>query len=159
MKHLQETATACREAGFEAAATDVEKKIERTRKLAVAYEHYRYVKQDAIAAYRRELKAKTLKVVSQTSYETIKTWDELVLVKLGDYIGVPPADVLAQTKTAKEHGCFDTFEVAWVHEKTEHIKRPDPIVFGLVEGCSDRFYIAQWGDDIKITDLLKTNEG
>jgi hypothetical protein len=159
LQELQETATACRDAGFEAAAVDLEKKIARSRKLAVAYEHYRYVSKEAIASYCKDLKAKTLKTILDDSYESLKTWDELALVPMGSYGGIPPSDVMAETKIARERGCFDTFEVAYVQEKREHIKRPDPIVFGLVEGCTDRFYVAQWGDDVKITDLLKTNEG
>ena len=63
----------------------------------------------------------------------------------------PPDTVLDALEKAKEDNCFDTFEVAkisWIEE----IK--DPILFGIIEGCSDKFFISQWDDDVKIEDLL-----
>ena len=53
-------------------------------------------------------------------------------------------------------GVFDTFEVAKI-ESTRVYR--DPIVFGRISGCDDRFYIAQYDDDVKIEDLLGPNEG
>jgi hypothetical protein len=30
----------------------------------------------------------------------------------------------------------------------------DPIIFGKIDGCTDRFFIAQWDDDVKIEDIV-----
>ena len=32
-------------------------------------------------------------------------------------------------------------------------------LFGVVTGCDDRFFIAQWDDDVKIEDILQGDEG
>jgi len=36
---------------------------------------------------------------------------------------------------------------------------PDPILLGRITGCENRYFIAQWDDDVKIEDILKENEG
>jgi hypothetical protein len=59
-------------------------------------------------------------------------------------------------KKAKDMGCFDYFEVA----KVETVEvRPDPIIFGGIEGCDDKFFITQWDDDVSIEEILNENEG
>jgi hypothetical protein len=47
--------------------------------------------------------------------------------------------------------CFDSFEIAKIQWKRE-IK--DPILFGRIDGCPDRFYVSQWDDDVRIEDIL-----
>ena len=54
---------------------------------------------------------------------------------------------------AKKLDCFDEFEIAYIAE----VK--DPILFGIVKGCSTKFYVAQWDDDVRIEDILAPNEG
>lgn len=69
-------------------------------------------------------------------------------VPVYNYEGIPPASVL---KTMAEHlgrGLFDLFTVATV-EKVQ-----DPLLLGRVAGCDDRFFIAQWGDDVSLDDLI-----
>jgi hypothetical protein len=67
---------------------------------------------------------------------------------------VPPQDVLEKIEAAKKSGCFDSFEIAYVEE----VKK-DPIVFGRIDGCSDRFFIAQWDDDVSIEQIIMASEG
>jgi hypothetical protein len=67
-----------------------------------------------------------------------------------------PTEKEVELRKAKGLECFDRFEVA----KVETIEvRPDPIIFGLINDCVDKFFITQWDDDVKIEDILKQNEG
>ena len=84
------------------------------------------------------------------------THDKLSFVNLKEYPEVPPMDCLMDLKKAKDMECFDSFEVA----KVETVDvRPDPIIFGLINGCEDKFYITQWEHDVRIEDILKEGEG
>lgn len=146
------TAAELRELGMEGAANELEAKQELARKLMIAYENYRFVKQEKIDGYNRSLYERTLKTGAYGS----QVYDKLQFTDLPKYSTVPPRDVLDSLKKAKEHGCFDSFEVA----KIESVEvRPDPILFGRVRGCQDRFYVAQWDNDIRIEDLIGPDEG
>jgi hypothetical protein len=83
-------------------------------------------------------------------------YDRLVGYPIEEYSEVPPMDCLMDLKTAKDRNCFDTFEVAKVESVVE---RPDPIIFGRIEGCPDRFFITQWDDDVSIEQILQENVG
>lgn len=65
-----------------------------------------------------------------------------------DYSGIPPLEVLETLKVHKDREIFDEFTVASVTE----VK--DPIIFGRFNGVKARFYIAQWGDDVCLDDLI-----
>lgn len=86
----------------------------------------------------------------------LMTHDTLEIIALELYPEVPPPDCLLDLKKAKDLNIFDRFEVAKV--QTVEV-RPDPIIFGLINGCVDKFFITQWDDDVKIEDILKQNEG
>lgn len=135
--------------GFKRAAEDLKMFAERKRKLALAYEHYRYVRQEKIDAFNEKLKAET--ITGKEPY-TAK-WKTLDFVSIGGYGSVPPDEVLTKLETAQERKCFDTFEVAYIRD----VK--DPILFGRITGCRDRFFIGQWDTDVKIEDILLPNEG
>lgn len=176
---LEDQMSLAREAGMDKVAFDLEQKIQRARKLAIAYEHYRYVPQQAITEFQAKLKAATTRrptydeiakaaresmfgsfgsIEMQMKYAT-DVYDQLMLEPLASYSGLPPTDVLLAIKAAKEKGCFDAFEVASVAPIATQVIFPDPIVFGRVDGCSDRFYIAEWGSDISIKNLLSSHDG
>jgi len=72
------------------------------------------------------------------------------------YEKVPPDFVLEAMEKAMDLNCFDRFEVASIQSVKEI---PDPIVFGVIDGCTDKFFISQWDNDVKIEDILKENEG
>ena len=135
--------------GFKEAAFLVREKSARSRKLMIAYEHYRFVRDERITEFNAELKKKTIK--GKEPYDA--TWQVLQFRPIEDYRGAPPEDVLDLLEVAQERKCFDAFEVAHIAQ----VK--DPILFGRVSGCTDRFFIGQWNDDVKITDLIKDNEG
>lgn len=133
--------------GFKTASKVVETKRALKKKLMIAYEHYRYVRPEKITAFNQKLMETTRK-----GY----TYSQLVFTPVGNYAEVPPDDVLVKLEEAMNRGCFDSFEVAHIQAIT---KVPDPILFGIVEGCQDKFYVAQWDNDCRIEDILKENEG
>lgn len=146
-----------KELGFKTAAEGLEFKKEQGRKMLVAYENYRFVTPEIFERFRKELRKKTEKQVSQgQGWGPVTTYDQLAFISIDKYSEVPPMEVLNAMKEAKERGCFDYFEVA----KIETVEvRPDPILFGGIKGCKDKFFVAQWENDVKIEDILKDNEG
>jgi len=60
-----------------------------------------------------------------------------------------PDNILDELETAKERELFDEFQVLWA----EKVK--DPILLGVVHGCEDYFFIAEWGDDISFEQITK----
>lgn len=151
-----ETATIeeLQELGFTTAADLVKKASEKKKKLAIAYEHFRFVRPEKIEEFRFKLRENTeiKRIAFSTTYQT------LAIVSIEDYDDVPPAFVLRDLRLAKEKGCFDHFQVAYIKD-VEEVKVPDPILFGRVNDCEDYFFISQWDNDCKIEDILKPNEG
>ncbi len=135
--------------GFKAAGAIVKEKLEQKRKLALGYEHYRVVRQEKIDAFNAKLKKETKK--GREPYDA--TWQTLEFVSIDLYRQVPPPEVLEALEVAQDRKCFDRFEVAYIRD----VK--DPLLFGRIHSCPDRFFIAQWDDDVKIQDILKDNEG
>ena len=128
--------------GLKTASNRIKELKELKRKITIAYEHFRVVRQE---------KADTLKEDKRACYLKI-----LEFIPLGRYREVPPLEVLEKIEQAQALNCFDTFEVVKIHSTTQ---LKDPIVFGRINGCPDRFFVAQWLDDVKIEDILKENEG
>ena len=85
--------------------------------------------------------------------ERVNKQKEVKLTPLREWDTTPPEYVLDNVVKAKKLDCFSEFVVAHVQNV------PDPIVFGMVKDCKDLFYISQWGDDLKIEDVIKENEG
>lgn len=156
MTKIAEHAALAAEAGFSAAASEAQKVADCARRMALAYEHYRYVTPGQIEKFNERLKAQTLKRTGRERVDLHEHYDVLAFTPVEKYKDLPPADVLAKVKDAKDKKIFDTLEVCKVESKVEY---KDPIVFGRIEGCGDRFYIAQWDNDVKIEDLLGPNEG
>lgn len=63
-------------------------------------------------------------------------------------LSMPPADVLGKLATAQKENLFD--EYAIIHVAKVH----DPILVGKVKGVEDLYFIAEWGDDVKLADLV-----
>ena len=138
--------------GFKVASEKLNKLAEKKRKLAIAYEHYRFVRKEKISDFSQKLKEKTIER-GKNGYEKYQT---LTFTSVENYSEVPPNDVLLELETAMGRNCFDSFEIA--HIVTE-VKVPDPILFGCIKGCTDRFFIAQWDNDVSIEQILAPNEG
>ena len=163
---VQQKQSLLEEAGFTKAAELVVAKTTLARKLALAYEHYRYVTQKQVDEFNRKIMAETnrptrtgdLQYDSYGGYIT-HVADQLVFEAANKYKGMPPTDVLEAVKEAKTRGVFDGYLVASIQPVATAVKRPDPIVFGRVNGCDDYFYIAQWGNDVKLSDIISPSQG
>lgn len=131
--------------GFKAAGAKVKELSIKQRKMAIAYEHYRFVRPEKIDAFNEKLRKNTRE--SNGSYKTLS------FTAVENYGEVPPAHVLDKMEQAIDRKCFDSFEVAHI------VDVKDPILFGRIHGCPDRFFIDQWDDDVRIEDILKPNEG
>lgn len=140
-----------RELGFEKVAEDLCKMREFERKCAIAYEHFaRRVSQEQINQFNQKLRAKSIRETDTDYY-----YDQLVFTDISKYQTIPPSDVLMKLKEAQKFNVFDYFEIAHIQSQQE---RKDPILFGCINGCPDRFFISQWDSDIKIEDLLSAEE-
>ncbi len=142
-----------RELGFTDAAAKVKESRELARKLRIAFEHFRYVTPENFLRFSEELKTKSWK----NNYRNYSySYDQLVFTRICAYKKVPPPEVLSKVREAKALGCFDDFEVATV-QSVKVI--PDPIIFGIIHGCENKYFVAQWDDDVKIEDILRPEEG
>jgi hypothetical protein len=150
MKNLQ----LLKDLGFKKASTDLEGKQILFNRMNIAYEKYRYIKQDQIDAFNKKLKEETLDETGKAGYNLTEHYDQIVFIKTENYSDIPPTEVLEDMDNAKED--FDYFEIGKIEGCHEY---KDPIAFGRIKGCPDRFYIAQWGDDVKIEDIITENEG
>lgn len=180
MEAVQQQIDLATAAGFTAAATVLDTQAKLAARMAIAYEHYRYVTPAQWNRFNAKLKQATLRfarndheaweilhrtakgntfLYGSPNLKTVQTWKELTTRPVEEYPTLPPQDVLLAVSAAKQKGCFDSFEVAFIAERSSYQRLPDPIVFGRIDGCGDRFYIAQWDDDVKITDLLGDHEG
>ncbi len=135
--------------GFKGLSDKLRVAKERKRKLALAYEMYRFVRQEHVDRFNRELRKKTEQGKSPFS----ASWQTLAFTPIENYDKCPPENVLASLETAQRHKIFDAFEVAHI------VNVKDPILFGRIENCTDRFFIDQWDNDVTIKDLLRDNEG
>ena len=144
-----ETIAQLERTGFKGAAEKLKRLQEKKRKLMIAYEHFRFLRQEKVDDFNQKLKEKTIKrgAFGGTEYQM------LAFTPVERYGEVPPADVLLALEEAQNRQCFDSFEVAHI------VDVKDPILFGRINECSDRFYIAQWDNDISIEELLMPNEG
>lgn len=68
--------------------------------------------------------------------------------RIDQYEALPPAHALTALKTAKAKEIFDYFTIASV----SHVK--DPLLLGRIHGSEDRFYLAQWGEDVALDDVI-----
>ncbi len=137
--------------GLIQASKIVKEMKEVKRKMAIAYEHFRFVRPEKIVEFNEKLRQETLK-----EGKGYKDYKSLVFIPLEIYTEVPPVDVLDKIEAAVKFNCFDKFEVAKI--ESVHVIE-DPIVFGIINRCADKFFIAQWDDDVKIEQILAENEG
>ena len=137
--------------GLNTASKKVKEMREMKHKMTIAYEHYRFVKEEKIVAFNTKLSEESRRE-NKDSY----SYSILAFTSLETYTEVPPEMVLDKIEEAIKRGCFDSFEIARI--RSVEVKK-DPIVFGRINGCPDRFFVAQWDDDVKIEDILKENEG
>lgn len=144
-----------KELGLDTAASELCRKAELHRRMTIAIEHYRFVTPEILSRFGNELLEKTKKV---SVYGLIGgyTHDKLVFTPIKQWGKIPPKEVLDALREAKKLNVFNDFEIAHI----EAIEvRPDPILFGTITGCPDKFSIAQWDNDVRIEDILRPDEG
>lgn len=131
--------------GFKRAMTKLGRGRKAFPKLKVAYARYGFIREEQIQTFQQKLEKEKAKVgyKKRLSFSRLENYDR----------DVPPEDVLEKIAAAKEVGCFDYFEIAFVEE----VKK-DPIVFGRIEDCKDRFFIAQWDNDVSIEAIIMASE-
>lgn len=64
-------------------------------------------------------------------------------------LGLPPQDVLDKLKVARDSKLFDDYAVLHI----EYV--PDPILCGKIKESEDLYFIAEWGEDVKLSDIVK----
>lgn len=141
------------ELGFTTAAKGLKEKRELARKMRIAFEHFRVVQPMHIQKFNEELYARSR---TKTSITGSYSYQHLAFIPISQYGEVPPATALEALRAAKELKCFDSFEVAKI-ESVQII--PDPILFGIINGCDNKYFITQWDSDVRIEQLLKEDEG
>lgn len=93
--------------------------------------------------------------ISQASKGSLR----LALTRVESYLGqhndgdstevtMPPTAVLQEMSKAKKAGLFDSFSIIHV------CKVQDPILVGQINGSNDLYFIAEWGDDISLQELV-----
>lgn len=142
-----------RELGLTEAANKVKHQREMARKLRIAFEHFRVVTPEQLTRFQGELMDKVSKFAI---YSGTYTYQALKFTAMEAYPNVPPGDVLQAIRDARKLKCFDRFEVLTL-ETVEVI--PDPVVFGVINGCDNKYFVAQWDDDVKIEQILREDEG
>lgn len=143
-------------AGFTAAADGIKRKRDMMRKLRIAFEHFRVVKPEHISRFNEELRKRTEVVTGSNIWGDIRQYDALLFTPIVEYGTVPPQRVIGDLINAQDLGCFDRFEVCTI-QSVRVI--PDPIVFGIIEGCDNKYFITQWDNDVSIEDILSPEEG
>lgn len=154
--------TLLKELGMDAAAQKLDTAIDLKKKLLIAYEHFKFVSPKIFDRFQKVLKAKSLRIEVHNQYQQTEYWRELEFVALKDYKEIPPPDCLMDLKKAQEFKIFDRYDVAKVVERshyTDSTRVPDPIIFGCIDGCVDKFFITQWDDDVAIEDILGELDG
>lgn len=126
--------------------TAVATKLSKAEKMKAAYENYLFLSAEKIDRFNKKLMNESL-----TENQRTRAYKRLQFIPLAKYTELPPPNVLEALEKAQNLNCFDTFEIAkidWIREMK------DPILFGVIEGCTDKFFISQWDDDVKVEDIL-----
>lgn len=148
---MSDLQTQLKDLGFTKASNEIKGKLALKKKLAIAYEFFRVVTPEAMQAYQDKLKEKTIVYNDPENKWKGCTYDRVRFTPIEETEHIPPEQCLYQLEQAQKRECFDTYEVADI--ETVNV-RPDPIIFGRIEGSPDRFFITQWDDDIDINDIL-----
>lgn len=69
-------------------------------------------------------------------------------VRIADYSNIPPATALDALGLAMDKNIFDYFTIATMNE----VK--DPLLLGRLNNHEDRYFLAQWGEDVCLDDVI-----
>lgn len=134
---------------FELGFKNASSRLQAAEKMSIAYERYMFITPEAIKNFNEKLRKETLR-----EDKNAFRYKQLIFIAIENYSEIPPVHVLEKLKAAMRDECFDAYEICKI-DWIEEIK--DPILFGTIKNCSDKFYIAQWDDDIKIQDIISCN--
>lgn len=137
--------------GFTTIAKELTAEQEFNRKTAEAYLQFKIVRQEHIENFNKELKKKTLRELGTAGRDLYHEYETLKLQDIRQYPSLPPAEVLGKLKEAQKLNIFDYYEIMKIESVQEY---KDPILFGCINGCPDKFFIAEWDQDIKLADLI-----
>lgn len=141
--------------GLRSAAQTVKVRKGKAKRLTEVYDHYKFVTPEQVDRFQKKLRCRTEKLINrgkQIRYEALK------FTRLADYPEIPPPGVLTALEKAQATGYFDAFEIAHIEQVTENApskRKPDPVLFGTLVGCYDRFLIAQWGNDVSFEQIVR----
>lgn len=83
----------------------------------------------------------------ETALDTIGRF-EWTETPIDQYATLPPEDALKSLEINKSRQVFDYFTIASVNA----VK--DPLLLGRIVGKKERWFLAQWGEDVKIDDVV-----
>lgn len=112
----------------------------------------------ASASYRKAIADAKYAYLSQEKMSEIKAWFDdrykllgLIVQKIADYPGIPPADILQKAVDIKKESLFDDFGIAYVGISQEkEAKLRDPFLLGTISGHQGYWILAEWGDDVEL---------
>lgn len=141
--------------GLDHIANIVEKKSNKVlREMGISAAGYKRINRSELEAFCKELEAVSDSSSKRRLLETPLKHYVGAGISEGDRVAeadlaVPPADVLEKLKVAREAKLFDDYAIL-------HIKYvPDPILCGKIKESNDLYFIAEWGDDVKLSDIIK----
>ena len=147
---MEATVERLKKLGLQSAAKKITDNVVLCRKLHKAYQEYQFIKEEDVESFNAHLRKTT-----ETGDSYRIEYDKLAFIKLNEYAETPPSEVLDLLEGAIKDKCFDAFEVCKIESVREVV---DPILFGRVKGCGDRFYVAQWDNDVTIEEIKKIAE-
>lgn len=139
--------------GLKSAAKTVDVRKGKAKSLVEVYKLYKYLTPEQVTRFQQQLRQRTEKLINhgkQIRFQALK------FTRLADYPEIPPPGVLTALEKAQAQGLFDAYEIATIEEVTENApakRKPDPVLFGTIIGCLDRFLIAQWGNDVSFEQI------
>ncbi len=134
--------------GFKKASGKLKELTVKKQKMTVAYAMFKFIRPEHVQKFNEKLRKKTQNWDGRGGYQVLD------FVSIGEYEGAPPDTVLAKLEKAQAlevapaAPVFDAYEIGYIK------KVNDPLLFGRINGCPDRFFIDQWDDDVKIEDIL-----
>lgn len=138
MRSLVEYRDQLKEVGMTQCLMQVEKQIEVVNKRQELLDYkYIVITQKQIDTFMRR--------ISGGSIYDRREWHERTLDSSSH---LPPPKVVEAIKIHQDRKVFDYLTIACV------LNVPDPIVFGRLNDSDDRFFIAQWGEDVCLDDLI-----
>lgn len=142
------------ELGFKTIHKMIKGNMDVMKNLHLAYQNHDFITSDDVREFRKKLKKATFSKKKDSQGYIHQSWETLQFTDVADYKAVPPMQILDKMQTAKDFKCFRVFQIAQI-VKINRLVKPDPILFGRINGCTDLFIIAEWGNDVTVAAIRK----